>query len=80
MEDQSFRDYKSSIFFFKKRFNEFSCRGLWFKLNGSNSSSAGIGGFIKDRNNKILFIFSGPVYAITSFFAEICAINISLKQ
>lgn len=50
-----------------------------FKMNENGSFTAGMGGFIKDRDNKILFIFSGHVHAITSFLAELYALKHMLQ-
>lgn len=51
-----------------------------FRISDSDSTSAGIRGYIKDINNKILFNFSGPVYAITSFLAELYALKHLLQE
>lgn len=51
-----------------------------FRTNDSGISSAGIGGFIKDKNNRMLFIFSGPVHATTSFLAELYALKHLLQE
>lgn len=41
-----------------------------FELNEDTSVSAGMGGYLKDKNNNLFFIFSDPQQANSSFMVE----------
>lgn len=46
-----------------------------FSSNSSIAASAGMGGYLKNKDNELLFIFSGPSVASSSLMSEILEVK-----
>lgn len=44
-------------------------------LDQTNESRAGMGGFLKDNNNQVVFLFSGPLRVNSVFLTELCVVS-----